>query len=98
MMAIFSSAGNTVTREQVSQWLKKDSDADFAKCLDVNLASFLNGFINEKRGKKDGAQPAPETRLTNNIILTKIKIALNLKAEELIALLEQVDFRLSKPE
>jgi len=98
MMAIFSSAGVTITREQVSQWLKKDSDADFAKCLDVNLACFLNGFINEKRGKKDGAQAIPETRLTNNIILTKIKIALNLKAEELITLLEQVDFRLSKPE
>ena len=98
MMALFSSAGVTVTREQVSQWLKKDDDADFVSCFDVQLAAFLNGFINEKRGKKEGAQAVPEKRLTNNIILTKLKIALNLKAEELIELLETVDFRLNKPE
>ncbi len=98
MIALFSSAGTSVTREQVSQWLKKDNDADFVLCLDSILASFLNGFINEKRGKKEGPVAIPEKRLTNNIILTKLKIALNLKAEELIDLLASVDFRLNKPE
>jgi len=98
MIALFSSAGTTVTREQVSKWLKKDSDPEFVNCQDVDLATFLNGFINEKRGKKEGPQAIPEKRLTNNIVLTKLKIALNLKAEELIDLLESVDFRLNKPE
>jgi uncharacterized protein YehS (DUF1456 family) len=98
MIAIFSSAGLTVTREQVSQWLKKDNDEDFVSCQDIELASFLNGFINEKRGKKEGPPTTPEKRLTNNIVLTKLKIALNLKAEELIELLATVDFRLNKPE
>tara|TARA_R110001583_G_scaffold100370_2_gene246343 strand:- start:5185 stop:5832 length:648 start_codon:yes stop_codon:yes gene_type:complete len=98
MITLFSSAGITVTREQVSQWLKKDNDADFVSCQDVDLASFLNGFINEKRGKREGLQAVPEKRLTNNIVLTKLKIALNLKAEALIDLLESVDFRLNKPE
>lgn len=98
MIALFSSAGVTVSREKVSQWLKKDDDVDFISCFDVELAAFLNGFINDKRGKKEGQQPVPEKRLTNNIILTKLKIALNLKAEELIELLSTVDFRLNKPE
>ena len=98
MIALFSSAGLQVSREQVSQWLKKDNDADFIACVDVELATFLNGFINEKRGKKEGPQAKAEKRLSNNIILTKLKIALNLKAEELIDLLDSVDFRLSKPE
>mgnify|MGYP003858871601 CR=1 FL=1 len=98
MIALFSSAGVTVTREKVSQWLKKDDDADFVSCFDVHLAAFLNGFINDKRGKKEGTQAVPEKRLTNNIILTKLKIALNLKAEELIELLGTVGFRLNKPE
>lgn len=98
MIALFSSAGSSVTREQVSQWLKKDNDAEFVNCQDLELATFLNGFINEKRGKKEGPQSIPEKRLTNNIVLTKLKIALNLKAEELIELLESADFRLSKPE
>lgn len=98
MMALFSSAGVSVTREQVSQWLKKDDDADFVSCFDVQLSAFLNGFINDKRGKKEGEQAVPEKRLTNNIILTKLKIALNLRAEELIDLLNTVGFSLNKPE
>jgi uncharacterized protein YehS (DUF1456 family) len=52
MIALFSSAGLQVSREQVSQWLKKDDDASFVNCMDSQLAYFLNGFINEKRGKK----------------------------------------------
>lgn len=98
MVAIFASAEEVVNRVQISQWLKKDNDDDFIALYDLQLAIFLNGFINEKRGKKSGPQIAPEKRLTNNIILTKLKIALNLQAEELITLLETVDFRISKPE
>lgn len=98
MIDLFASAGLKVSREQVSQWLKKDDDTEFVSCMDSQLAHFLNGFINEKRGKKDGPNPVAEKRLNNNIILTKLKIALNLKAEELIALLSTVDFRLNKPE
>lgn len=98
MIALFASAGLQVSREQVSQWLKKDDDTSFVNCMDSQLAYFLNGFINEKRGKKEGPNPVAEKRLSNNIILTKLKIALNLKAEELIELLETVNFRLNKPE
>ena len=98
MVAIFASADEIVNREQISQWLKKDSDEGFVALYDLHLAIFLNGFINQKRGKKSGPQMEPEKRLTNNIILTKLKIALNLQAEELISLLETVDFRMSKPE
>lgn len=98
MIALFLSAGVTVTREQVSQWLKKDNDVDFVSCQDFDLAAFLNGFIDEKRGKKEGKQPLLEKRLTNNIVLTKLKIALNLKAEELIELLNSVGFCLNKAE
>mgnify|MGYP006139203853 CR=1 FL=1 len=98
MVALFASAELVVSREEISQWLKKDNDSDFIECTDTQLATFLNGFINEKRGKKPGPQSEPEKRLTNNVIFTKLKIALNLQAEDIIALLEDVDFRLSKPE
>ncbi len=98
MSSIFASADLDVTREQISQWLKKDNDADFVSCTDKQLASFLNGFINEKRGKKPGIQAVAEQRLTNNIILTKLKIALNIQAEELVSMLDSVGFRIRKPE
>ncbi len=98
MIAIFALAESDVSREQVSNWLKKEDDAEAVNLPDTQLAIFLNGLINDKRGKKEGPQPAPEKRINNNIILTKLKIALNLKAEDIIEILASVDFRLSKPE
>jgi uncharacterized protein YehS (DUF1456 family) len=98
MIAIFGLGGLELTRAEISNWLKKDDDPDYRKCGDVQLAGFLNGLIVEKRGKKDGPQPKPETTLTNNIILRKLKIALNLQADEVQALIRQADFSLSKHE
>jgi uncharacterized protein YehS (DUF1456 family) len=98
MIAIFGLGGLEVTRAEVSDWLKKDDDPDYRKCLDVQLATFLNGLIIDKRGKKDGPQPEAETSLSNNIILRKLKIALNLQAEDVQALIKQADFSLSNHE
>lgn len=98
MIELFALAGQQVTREQICNWLKKEDDPDYQNCNDVYLAVFLNGLINDKRGKKEGPQPEPEKRLTNNIIFKKIKIALNLKAEDILEILELADFNLGKPE
>ena len=98
MIAIFSQADHEVTREEISDWLKKDDDPAFKDCSDTRMAIFLNGFINKRRGKREGAQPEPETRLNNNIIFTKLKIALNLKAEEIIELLALAGFHIGKHE
>ena len=75
MIAIFGKAEHEVTREQVSAWLKKDDDAAYKECSDTELAIFLNGLINEKRGKKEGAKAEPEKNLSNNIVFMKLKIA-----------------------
>ena len=98
MIAIFGLAEHQVTRGQISDWLKKDDDSAYQKCSDTQLAIFLNGLINDKRGKKEGPQPAPEQRLTNNIIFRKLKIALNLKAEDTLEIMTLADLRISKHE
>lgn len=98
MIDIFALANHQVTREQVSNWLKKDDDPAYQNCSDTLLATFLNGLINDKRGKKEGFQPEPEKRLTNNIIFTKLKIALNLKGEQVLDILALNGFRISKHE
>ena len=98
MIEIFALADQQVTRAQISDWLKKDEDPVYKELLDVEMAIFLNGFINEKRGKKEGVQPEPEKRLNNNIILRKLKIALNLKDEEILEILKLADLRISKHE
>ncbi len=98
MIAIFKQAEHDVTRAQISDWLKKDDDPSYQECTDIMLAIFLNGFINEKRGKKEGPQAVPEEKLTNNIVFNKIKIALNLKAEDVLIILESSELRISKHE
>lgn len=98
MIAIFGQADHKVTREEVSDWLKKDEDPAFKPCVDVVLAIFLNGFINDKRGKKEGDQPRPEARLNNNIILRKLRIALDLKEEGMLEILGISNIRISKHE
>jgi uncharacterized protein YehS (DUF1456 family) len=98
MIALFASADHSVTREQINGWLKKEDDPSYQKCSDTLLAIFLNGLINDKRGKKQGAQPEPEKNLTNNIIFIKLKIALNLKSEDVLEILNLADFNISKHE
>lgn len=98
MIAIFAAADFDATRAQISDLLKKEDDPDYKVCSDKVLAIFLNGLINDKRGKKEGEQPEPEEKLTNNIIFTKLKIALNLKADEILDILDMVEVDISKHE
>ena len=98
MIALFGLGGHQVTREQISDWLKKDDDKAFKKCSDTQLATFLNGLINDRRGKKEGEQPEPEKRLNNNIIFMKLRIALDLKAEDIIAIMNLAHVCMSKHE
>ena len=98
MISIFELGGLQVTRAQISDWLKKEDDPDYQECSDVQLATFLNGLIIDKRGRKDGPQPEPETSLTNNIIFRKLKIALNLQADDVLKLIKKADFSMSKHE
>ena len=98
MIDIFAQADLKVSRAQISDWLKKEDDPAYQNCTDSMLATFLNGFINEKRGKKEGEQPVPEKRLTNNIIFRKLKIALDLKDEDIFKIMDLADFSISKPE
>jgi len=98
MIAVFGLADHPVTRAEVSDWLKKDNDPAHQKCSDALLAIFLNGLINDKRGRKEGPQPEPEKRLNNNIVFMKLKIALNLKAEDVLQIMGLAKFPISKGE
>lgn len=98
MIRLFELGGKVVTRAEVSEWLKRDDDPDFKGIYDKDLAYFLNGLIIEKRGKKDDSVPVAEKTLTNNMILRKLKIACELKDEDILEMLHQLDINISKHE
>jgi len=98
MIEIFGLADVQVTRAQISNWMKKEEDAAYQELSDKELAIFLNGLINDRRGKKEGEQPIPEDFLDNNMIFRKLKIALNLKDDDIMEILKLVDLRIGKHE
>ena len=98
VVGIFAQADNEVTKEEVIGWLEKEDHPGYEKCNDRTLATFLNGFINERRGRREGDQPVPEKKLTNNMIFMKLKIALNLKTEDILEIMQLAEFKVSPHE
>jgi uncharacterized protein YehS (DUF1456 family) len=98
MIELFALAESEVTRSTVSDWMKKDEDPNFIQLFDKDLACFLNGFIIDKRGKKDGQATVNEKSLNNNIIFRKIKIALSFQDDDILEVLDLAGFRFSKHE
>jgi uncharacterized protein YehS (DUF1456 family) len=98
MIAIFGLAKLEVKRGHLVAWLKREEDPAFQECNDRMLATFLNGLITEKRGKREGPQPKPEIKLSNNATLMKLKIALNLQADDILAILDLAGFQISAHE
>lgn len=98
MMNTFELGGIQATRAQISSWLKKDIDPDYVAMPAFQLSAFLNGFIIDKRGKREGPNPIPERQLSNNMVLRKLKIALNLKDTDMLELLLLAGIKISKHE
>jgi len=98
IISILALVGHKATREQVSGWLKKEDDPALLACSDVDLLAFLNGLIIETRGSKEGAQPGPAQQLTNNIVFLKLRIALNMQTEDVLAVLLLAGYEMSRHE
>lgn len=99
MVQIVKLADLDVTQAEMDSWLKKDNEEGYAPCDDKVMEHFLNGLIFFRRGR-DENHPLPEleTRMTNNIILKKLRVAFELKDTDMLEIYEKVDFRVSKPE
>lgn len=95
---IFALNACSLSSAELDCILKPADAPEYKALLDVELASFLNGLIIFKRGAKEGPEQVPENELSNNQIFNKVKIALSLKAEEVITLLESAGLSLGKYE
>ncbi|HWD30912.1 DUF1456 family protein [Pseudomonas caricapapayae] len=96
---IIKLTGFEVATDDIVSYLKKDEEEGFVRCPDEVIAHFLDGLVIFKRGKDDSrpAQPV-ELPVTNNIIMKKLRVAFELKEDDLHAILKAADFPVSKPE
>jgi uncharacterized protein YehS (DUF1456 family) len=98
MIAIFKLGGYQGSKAELAKWLAREGEPDFVLCGDGCLASFLNGLIIKNRGANDKGTPEPEQFMSNNTVLRKLKIALNLQTDDLLGILELNEFTMSKHE
>jgi len=98
MISLFDNMDFEISRTIISAWLKRDDDPEMIEMSDIDLAIFLNGLIIDKRGRREGPLPEPEEELNNNIILRKLKIALDLKTDQILHIFGLAGKRISPHE
>ncbi len=99
MVKVFALSGLTLSTAQVAGYLKKEEEAGFVQCPDIVMAHFLDGLVTHRRGRDDSRPPQPlELPVTNNTVLKKLRVAFELKEDDLHTVLKSVNFPVSKPE
>jgi uncharacterized protein YehS (DUF1456 family) len=96
---IIKLGGFDVTKAQVMAFMMKDEEEGFEPCSDEVMAHFLDGLVFFKRGKDESRpQLAIELPITNNIVLKKLRVAFELKEDDMHEILKAAEFPVSKPE
>jgi len=88
-----------VDKADVPGWLRKEDEEGFVACDDRTLAHFLDGLIVQFRGRDESQPLRPvEKRITNNLVLKKLRVAFELKDVDMHSIFESAGFPVSKPE
>jgi uncharacterized protein YehS (DUF1456 family) len=100
LAAIIKLGGGEVTRPQVTAFLKKEDEPGFVPCANEVMGWFLDGLIIHRSGPPPpSSKPRPpEKAITNNTVLKKLRVAFELKDEDVLALMASTGFQVSKPE
>jgi len=109
MMEALALGGRPISREELDSYFLKEEEEGYALCPRNVLEALLDGMITKKRGVREsapGAQSAqvPSARaaaaatLDNNMILKKLRIAFELKEEDLLEAMKLGGMELSKNE
>jgi uncharacterized protein YehS (DUF1456 family) len=91
MLKIFVLGDHKTNEPDIISLLKKEEDNGFLLCSNEVMRSFLDGLIIYKRGVQENA-------LNNNVILKKIRIALNFREDEMLATFKLAGLDVKKPE
>lgn len=101
VVAIIKLAEHDIAQSDVTNFLKKEEEEGFVECDDKVMVSFLDGLIIHNRGKmepRSDRNKKPESRLSNNAILKKLRVAFELKDEDMHKILKLAGLSVTKPE
>ncbi len=96
---IIGLSGGAVTLTNIRSMLKNEDDPSFIACDDNVMAHFLDGLIYFKRGKDESKPAMPfELPITNNLVLKKLRVAFELKEDDIHSILETASCKLGRSE
>ncbi|MEK4487235.1 DUF1456 family protein [Psychrobacillus sp. FSL H8-0484] len=96
----------TKSKDEYDDEVDVEEDENRIKCNNKMFESFLNGLITYKRGKQDpkpgqSENPEPSEQHkdhVNNMLLKKLKVALQLTTEDMLDILDEGGIAVSKGE
>lgn len=98
MIKIFKLSGHEIDQSGLAALLKKEDEEGYVECGDKVMELFLDGLIVHRRGRKEtapGQAKKSDTPLTNNAILKKLRIALELKEDDMTGILKLAGVNMS---
>lgn len=100
MVTAFGLGGHEITEEQARQYMTNEDEDGAVYCSDEAFGRFLDGLIIERRGPPPAgkALPPPADTLSNNATLKKLRIALNLREEDMLSILKAGGHPMSRGE
>jgi len=99
LAAIIKLGGGKISRVEVTNFLKRDDEPGYLICDGQLMGLFLDGLIIHLRGRDEKAPPRPaEKSITNNTVLKKLRVAFELKEEDVLQLMAATGFQVSRPE
>ena len=98
-IAQLADPGLELDKEAVHSFLKKEGEAGYADCSDRVLAHFLDGLVLHRRGRDESRPARPvEKRVSNNLVLKKLRVAFELRDEDMHRAFADAGLAVSKPE
>ena len=88
-----------IDKADVHAMMKKEGEDGFIECSNRVLAHFLDGLVDYYRGRDESLPQRPvEHRISNNLVLKKLRVAFQLKDVDMHEIFAQAGFPLGKPE
>jgi len=97
LIEVYTLAEYTMSEERLISILKRRQDKGYAEATYEELGVFLDGLVLLKRGVSDKVAKEEEALpLTNNLIMKKLRVAMELKEAELIIIFSLAETNLTK--
>jgi uncharacterized protein YehS (DUF1456 family) len=101
LVELFALGGRALALEEIRPLFCREEDPDFRECDGPTMGAFLEGLVTSRRGVREGPVPAkPDwaTNPSNNDVLKALRVALELRDDDIASILRLAGVEASKSE